>query len=224
MLWKIKLPTQERILILLLFSSSILSLMASIAYVVVWAISAHFGSNSRMAIRTVGQIQVTLTKLNNHAMIYIWKYQAAISLLVCNLLVVAMLFYRMAKRERPRHFAAPTSRTIALDTTTRQGVPSEKNNSADRPRSQGYGTDNTWWVERLQVDSILAISFTTVFDSTGSVQGDSSAGSTPSLNKISAGTPSLLFYHQNHSICSSDSRIPRWSFSDCSGDTTSPDP
>jgi len=80
MLWKVNLPPNQRRLVLFLFSSSILSLLAMITYIGIFLSAPKLGQNYMLAFALITQILVTF------------------SLFVCNLLVVTMLFYRMLKR------------------------------------------------------------------------------------------------------------------------------
>ncbi|PPQ91565.1 hypothetical protein CVT25_008602 [Psilocybe cyanescens] len=110
MLRNIRLPKSERRLILALFSSSILSFLGSVAFFVVWILA-----------RSVGQQSVFITKMTA-------QLQVAISLLVCNLLVVTMLFYRISQREtlpdEPQHAPASESRSRQTNQTNDRPPPS----------------------------------------------------------------------------------------------------
>ncbi|KDR81176.1 hypothetical protein GALMADRAFT_241731 [Galerina marginata CBS 339.88] len=80
MLWKVRLPRNQRRLVLALFSSSILSFLASLAFVLVWMLNSHLGPNGYFIMMLCAHLQ------------------AFVCLLVCNLLVVTMLFYRVFRR------------------------------------------------------------------------------------------------------------------------------
>ncbi|KDR75564.1 hypothetical protein GALMADRAFT_248043 [Galerina marginata CBS 339.88] len=82
MLWKIKLPTSQRRLVLALFSSSILSVLSSIAFITSVCLTDGLGPEFAVIVGMTAHLQ------------------CAISLLVCNLLVVAMLFYRIIQRRK----------------------------------------------------------------------------------------------------------------------------
>lgn len=63
-LWRIKFPPMERLLILSLFSSSILTLMASILYALLYyATSWRRRSDSRLLFTVMGHIQVNISLL-----------------------------------------------------------------------------------------------------------------------------------------------------------------
>ncbi|KAF8905751.1 hypothetical protein CPB84DRAFT_1823099 [Gymnopilus junonius] len=76
MFWKIDFPRQERVLVLVLFSSSVLTMIASMLYCTIWYAASRLGPDSRLLFEMMAQLQAT------------------VSLLVCNSLVVAMLLYR----------------------------------------------------------------------------------------------------------------------------------
>ncbi|KDR74213.1 hypothetical protein GALMADRAFT_99217 [Galerina marginata CBS 339.88] len=76
MFWKIDFPPRQRVLVLVLFSSSIITMIASALYCIIWYAASRFGADSRLLFTMMSHLQATL------------------SLLVCNLLVVTMLIYR----------------------------------------------------------------------------------------------------------------------------------
>ncbi|KAF8957359.1 hypothetical protein BDZ97DRAFT_113498 [Flammula alnicola] len=80
MLWRIKFPPSQRILILALFSSSVLTILASAMYCSVWYAAGRLGSDSHLIFTMMGQLQ------------------AAVGLLTSNLLVVVMLIYRKLRK------------------------------------------------------------------------------------------------------------------------------
>ncbi|KAF8157057.1 hypothetical protein B0H34DRAFT_657558, partial [Crassisporium funariophilum] len=81
MLWGIKLPPSQRRLVLALFSTSIITLFSAIPYAVTWYFGVHLGPGYIIVIAFTPMLQT------------------ATSLLVCNLLIVSMLFYRIFKKE-----------------------------------------------------------------------------------------------------------------------------
>ncbi|KAF8963642.1 hypothetical protein BDZ97DRAFT_1661444, partial [Flammula alnicola] len=80
MLWRIKFPPSQRILILVLFSSSILTSLGSAMYCTVWYAADRLGPDSRLIFTMMAQLQ------------------AAVGLLASNLLVVIMLIYRKLRK------------------------------------------------------------------------------------------------------------------------------
>jgi hypothetical protein len=64
MLWKIKLPTKERRLILALFSSSVVSLFSSIAFAVTWFFVFDSGLDSIILSSMFSLLQVSFSKKN----------------------------------------------------------------------------------------------------------------------------------------------------------------
>ncbi|PPQ70432.1 hypothetical protein CVT25_004304 [Psilocybe cyanescens] len=112
MLWRIRLPKGERRLILSLFSSSILSFLGSVAFFVVWVLARRFGKQSIFVTKMTAQLQV------------------AVSLLVCNLLVVTMLFYRIAQRE-----ALPDAPQPAPESRPRQATQANDGSPPDHSTS-----------------------------------------------------------------------------------------
>ncbi|KAF8161383.1 hypothetical protein B0H34DRAFT_700715 [Crassisporium funariophilum] len=81
MLWRIKFSRTKRILVLSLFSGSILTILASVLYLVIWYMASSLGPDSRLIFIMMSHLQVVF------------------SLLVCNLLVVTMLVYCRVQRE-----------------------------------------------------------------------------------------------------------------------------
>ncbi|PPQ79201.1 hypothetical protein CVT25_002779 [Psilocybe cyanescens] len=112
MLRNIRLPKGERRLILALFSSSILSFLGSVAFFVVWVLARSFGQQSIFITKMTAQLQV------------------AISLLVCNLLVVTMLFYRIAQRD-----TIPDERRPAPESGPRQTAQTNGSSPLDHSTS-----------------------------------------------------------------------------------------
>ncbi|KAF8966772.1 hypothetical protein BDZ97DRAFT_1756365 [Flammula alnicola] len=81
MLWRIKLPPKQRILILVLFSSSILTIIGSVTYAILWfTVAGHLGPDSPWVFTMTAYIQ------------------AAFALLVSNILVITMLIYHKLRR------------------------------------------------------------------------------------------------------------------------------
>ncbi|KAH9485639.1 hypothetical protein JR316_0002549 [Psilocybe cubensis] len=112
MLWKIKLPRTQRRLVLALFSSSLVPLLASVVYCVIWGLSSRIGPDFLLILRIMSQLQ------------------AGISLLVCNLLVVTMLFYRIVRREIvPDPAAERPPQPQAAPSTEKQISESTRNTS-----------------------------------------------------------------------------------------------
>ncbi|KAH9485640.1 hypothetical protein JR316_0002550 [Psilocybe cubensis] len=203
MLWKIKLPKRERTLILTLFSSSILSLFASTAFCIVWALNARFGAQSRMVIRMVGQIE------------------AAIALLVSNLVVVTMMFYCILTRETisaedkeasPRTVCSlpTTSQTEGTGGTSQKesytNVATEKAKPNEAPESVESQTTSS-----SEQDSTTDISFTTIFED--SIQNSSMFCDSYSKSYGTRSQFSGMYEEDGYSCGSSDSRFPAWSFS-----------
>ncbi|KAF8161393.1 hypothetical protein B0H34DRAFT_378652 [Crassisporium funariophilum] len=86
MLWKVKLPPKERRLVLALFSCSIFTVLSAIPFAVIWYFGTALSPDDRL-------ILLTMTPM----------VEAAVGLLVCNLTIVTMLFYRMLNRKSPTH-------------------------------------------------------------------------------------------------------------------------
>ncbi|KDR75568.1 hypothetical protein GALMADRAFT_97249 [Galerina marginata CBS 339.88] len=86
-LWNISFPSTQRILILVLFSSSFLTLVASVSYCGLFFGASASGLDSRLLYLMMGQLQVSL------------------SLLACNLLVIVMLIYNQVRRREPPQLA-----------------------------------------------------------------------------------------------------------------------
>ncbi|KAH9485637.1 hypothetical protein JR316_0002547 [Psilocybe cubensis] len=104
LLWRIKFPPTERLLILSLFSSSILTLLASILYAILYyATTFRRRSDSRLLFTAMGHIQ------------------ACLSLLAANILVVTMLIYKTIRKwqaaaqrpARPRVNSARSHKAVA---------------------------------------------------------------------------------------------------------------
>ncbi|KAF8993454.1 hypothetical protein BDQ17DRAFT_139340 [Cyathus striatus] len=81
LLWGVKLPRRERRLVLSLFASSILSTLAGIVYAVFIFRAASFGSYRTLFVNMTAHIK------------------AAVTLLVCNLLVIVTYIYRKLNTE-----------------------------------------------------------------------------------------------------------------------------
>jgi len=181
MLWKVKLPKAQRRLILALFSSSVFSLLASIAFCVTWALSAQFGPDSRIITRMTAQLQ------------------AAISLLVCNLLVVTMVFYRLIKRKPLNTFHTPSPP---------ENFPPENQfqDASELEESQDH--------LNVEVQSTTAITFTSIFEDS---MHDSWIKSS-STDKTGVESSSLSNYDEEDSRDSSASIFAPWSFSEKSAE------
>ncbi|KAF8157967.1 hypothetical protein B0H34DRAFT_797398 [Crassisporium funariophilum] len=80
MLWRIRLPTNQRRLVLALFSASILTLMSVSLFCALWYGKIYMGVNEDVLRTTTSHLEATT------------------SLIVSNLLVVTMFFYRIFRR------------------------------------------------------------------------------------------------------------------------------
>ncbi|KIM47024.1 hypothetical protein M413DRAFT_23319 [Hebeloma cylindrosporum] len=107
MLWRVKLPTKERRLILALFASSLITLLSSITFSIIWALSIDHGVSSVILISMFALLQ------------------AGLSLLICNLLIITMLIYRFVLRKFENDIQA--SRTSPPPVATTQESTSNKN-------------------------------------------------------------------------------------------------
>ncbi|KDR75570.1 hypothetical protein GALMADRAFT_140205 [Galerina marginata CBS 339.88] len=101
MLRNIAFPSAQRILILVLFSSSVMTLLASVLYCGLYFGASRSGPDSRLLYTMMGHLQVS------------------ISLLACNLLVVVMLIYNQVRRwfYLPRPLREPPLGTHQTTTT-----------------------------------------------------------------------------------------------------------
>jgi len=147
MLWKVKLPKQQRRLILVLFSSSMIPLLASVAYCIIWGLSAKIGPDSFLISRILSQLQ------------------AGISLLVCNLLVVTMLFYRIVRRE---NVLDPSPDNDSTPPPRQQESLSEKRTSETRdassPRTQYENSNLMYPSEPQSLSPPISLVLTSIYD------------------------------------------------------------
>ncbi|KAF8966773.1 hypothetical protein BDZ97DRAFT_1917290 [Flammula alnicola] len=98
MLWKVKLPPNQRILILVLFSSSILTILGSVIYTILWyTVARRLGPDSPLIFTMTGYIQ------------------SAFALLVSNILVVTMLIYHKLRRVADKDDSPRAARREAED-------------------------------------------------------------------------------------------------------------
>ncbi|TFK25672.1 hypothetical protein FA15DRAFT_735463 [Coprinopsis marcescibilis] len=81
LLWRVQLPKAERRLVLVAFSASVFPSLATVVFAVFWYGGINLGEERHILLASVAHIQV------------------AISLIVCNFLVVATFFWRLYKRE-----------------------------------------------------------------------------------------------------------------------------
>ncbi|KAF8161392.1 hypothetical protein B0H34DRAFT_700765 [Crassisporium funariophilum] len=120
MLWKVKLPTNERRLILVLFSSSIFTLLSAIPFAFIWFFGINLPPDSRLTLFTMTPMLET-----------------AVSLLVCNLTIVTMLFYRMLNRKSPGPEIPPRevqrAHTVDDRTTNTQAVSQSHYSGSQAP-------------------------------------------------------------------------------------------
>lgn len=65
MLWKVKLPKKERRLILALFASSLVSLLSSITFTVIWFFTVDQGLGSLILASMFGLLQVRHPKIHS---------------------------------------------------------------------------------------------------------------------------------------------------------------
>jgi len=145
MLWKVKLPQSQRRLILALFCSSILSLLASVTFFMSWMLSSRIGASSYAIFGIVANLQV------------------AISLLVCNLLVVTMFFYRIIRKEGlpiPNH--TTTTSSHPSPTANELGIPSDGSTSPSRTTARTRETSN--WTETSRSENCTALILTSLYD------------------------------------------------------------
>ncbi|KAF8161390.1 hypothetical protein B0H34DRAFT_378550 [Crassisporium funariophilum] len=132
MLWKVKLPVKERRLVLVLFSSSILTLLSAIPYALIWFFGVRLPPDSQLVLYTM-----------------IPLFETAFSLLVCNLTIVTMLFYRTLNRpsspSSPSAHAPQQIRTEDAPTpSTSTQTPSQTYESARPPASTRSYTNMTF--------------------------------------------------------------------------------
>jgi len=65
MLWKVKLPKKERRLILALFASSVVSLLSSITFMVIWFFTVDQGVDSLILVSMFGLLQVSHPQIDS---------------------------------------------------------------------------------------------------------------------------------------------------------------
>ncbi|KIM40387.1 hypothetical protein M413DRAFT_446572 [Hebeloma cylindrosporum] len=112
MLWGIKFRPRERLLIRILFSASILTILASVMYFVVWYAEGRLGPDSRLIFTMMAHLQ------------------ALLSLLVCNLLFIATFIYRKVRKtdddapRRRRHGPEHSTPLVDLSTPSATDIPS----------------------------------------------------------------------------------------------------
>ncbi|KIM47026.1 hypothetical protein M413DRAFT_268127 [Hebeloma cylindrosporum] len=102
MLWKVKLPTKERRLILALFASSLITLLTSITFSIIWGLTIDQGDRSVILIAMLGLLQ------------------AGLCLLICSLLIITMFFYRfiLRKSESDVHSSSSSSAPVTTEEST----------------------------------------------------------------------------------------------------------
>ncbi|KAF9047526.1 hypothetical protein BJ165DRAFT_1403226 [Panaeolus papilionaceus] len=112
MLRKVRIPGEERILVLVLFCSSLITLTASIGYCTVWYSIFRIGPESRLIFVMFAHMQ------------------ADASMISANILVVVMMVYRRFRprtdsNERPRRNAGDADGSSDKSTNARQHSPTE---------------------------------------------------------------------------------------------------
>ncbi|KDR75565.1 hypothetical protein GALMADRAFT_279586 [Galerina marginata CBS 339.88] len=192
MLWRIQLPAAQRRLVLALFSSSVLSVLASIAFFTSLSISDTEGPAFNVVIGMTAQLQ------------------CAISLLVCNLLVVTMFFYRILQRRKNGLRDDNEISSYPRDNT----VSSEKQPSASPSQIQGSHAPTVDTTSQcLSPYSSVNATFTSISD-------NHTPQSSAQLSSRFASThPSMSFpssYSGNTTGLSGTTDASPWSFPDTS--------
>lgn len=149
-----------------------------------------------------------------------FKLQAAIALLVCNLVVVTMMFYRILKRESILESDAISEPVDLLSIPppqeeTRGAFEKESLTNVATNRANITVHEDRNAASALQQDSTTNISFTTIFED--SLQNPSLRSG--SFSKIDTRSQSFENYDEDNSQNSSVSRFPAWSFSNKSTDS-----
>ena len=100
-LWKVKLPLNLRRIIISAFSGSALTLITAIVFCIIgYNTNLNLGPVTDIIIRLACHLEVCLFLLYKVYIYQISNFQAAVSLMVANLLVLVSFFYRIIRNTR----------------------------------------------------------------------------------------------------------------------------
>lgn len=109
--WRMKLSKGQRLLILCIFASSIISEMAGIVYAVFVFQADTLGNARGLLISVTAHLKVRLISSYIFTSALIEKWQATITLLVCNLFVIVSFIYRVSGKDADMESPEPLLET-----------------------------------------------------------------------------------------------------------------